>query len=151
MKPPRSQAWRGTLVRDDYSGYKALFAQGITEAGCLRYARRKLPEVWANHKSTLAEQALALALLPGCTTWSGKSPMPADQRLRIRQMRATPGADALQAWLRAQRKKVPPGSATARRATFSQGATALTHPAGPRALPPQLVAAQRGIGRPICA
>src|SRR5690606_12570477 len=26
--------WRGTLVCDDYSGYKALFRQGMTEAGC---------------------------------------------------------------------------------------------------------------------
>jgi len=33
--------WRGTLVCDDYSGYKALFAQGVTEAGCLAHARRK--------------------------------------------------------------------------------------------------------------
>jgi hypothetical protein len=57
---PGTQAWRGTLVCDDYAGYKALFAQGITEAGCLAHARRKFHELWVNHKSTLAEQALAL-------------------------------------------------------------------------------------------
>jgi len=27
--------WRGTLVCDDYSAYKALFSKGVTEAGCL--------------------------------------------------------------------------------------------------------------------
>jgi transposase len=34
---PGEQAWRGALVCDDYDGYKALFAQGITEAGCLAH------------------------------------------------------------------------------------------------------------------
>ena len=29
--------WRGTLVCDDYSGYKAGFALGVTEAGCLAH------------------------------------------------------------------------------------------------------------------
>ena len=27
--------WRGTLICDDYAGYKALIAQGVTEAGCM--------------------------------------------------------------------------------------------------------------------
>lgn len=29
--------WQGTLVCDDFSGYKALFRQGITEAGCMAH------------------------------------------------------------------------------------------------------------------
>ena len=34
--------WGGTLVCDDYSGYKAGFKHGqMTEAGCLAHARRK--------------------------------------------------------------------------------------------------------------
>ena len=34
--------WRGSLVCDDYSGYKAGFATGrVTEVGCLAHARRK--------------------------------------------------------------------------------------------------------------
>ena len=57
---PGERAWRGTLVCDDYSGYKALFAQGVTEVGCLAHARRKFHELWVNHKSSLAEQALVL-------------------------------------------------------------------------------------------
>src|SRR5690606_21507225 len=40
--------WRGTLVCDDYSGYKALFRQGVTEAGCMAHARRKFHELYAN-------------------------------------------------------------------------------------------------------
>ena len=29
--------WRGTLVCDDYSGYKALIRSGVTEAGCMAH------------------------------------------------------------------------------------------------------------------
>ncbi len=32
--------WRGALVCDDYSGYKALLAKDVVEAGCLAHARR---------------------------------------------------------------------------------------------------------------
>jgi transposase len=70
---PGEHAWRGALVCDDYAGYKALFAQGITEAGCLAHARRKFHELWANHKSTLAEQTRTCS---ACyTTWSARSPL----------------------------------------------------------------------------
>jgi len=115
---PGERAWRGTLVCDDYSGYKALFAQGVTEAGCLAHARRKFHELWANHKSTLAEHALALF---------GRlyeverevADLASAERLRIRQAQAKPAADALHAWLTAQRQKVPPGSATAKAMDYS--------------------------------
>ena len=33
--------WRGSLVCDDFSFYKACFSQGIKEAECQAYARRK--------------------------------------------------------------------------------------------------------------
>lgn len=115
---PGEHAWRGTLVCDDYSGYKALFAQGVTEAGCLAHARRKFHELWVNHKSSLAEQALALF---------GRlyeverevADLAAAERLRTRQAKAKPAADALHAWLTAQRQKVPPGSATAKAMDYS--------------------------------
>ncbi|MBC5768716.1 IS66 family transposase [Ramlibacter albus] len=113
-------AWRGTLVCDDYSGYKALFAQGVTEGGCLAHARRKFHELWANHKSTLAQQALELfARLYEIEREVGE--LTADERLRIRQAKAKPVADALHAWLTAQRQKVPPGSATAKAIDYSLG------------------------------
>jgi len=50
--------WRGTLVCDDYAGYKDLFGRGIAEAGCLAHARRKFFDLWSNHKSSIAEHAL---------------------------------------------------------------------------------------------
>jgi len=45
-------------VCDDFSGYKASFAQGVTEVGCAAHARRKFFELHANTKSAVAEQAL---------------------------------------------------------------------------------------------
>jgi transposase len=117
---PGERGWRGTLVCDDYSGYKALFASGVTEAGCLAHARRKFHELWANHQSPIGEQALALF---------GKlydverevADLDAERRRSVRQEKAKPVADALHAWLKAQRQKVPPGSATAKAIDYSLG------------------------------
>ena len=53
-----TRSWHGKLVCDDYSGYKQLLTMGVTEAGCLAHARRKFFDLWANHKSTVGEEAL---------------------------------------------------------------------------------------------
>ena len=46
---------QGRLVTDDYSGHKACFELGVTEAGCMAHARRKFHELWANHGSPVGE------------------------------------------------------------------------------------------------
>jgi transposase len=77
-------------------------------------------ELWANHKSTLAEQALALfARLYEVEREVAE--LPGDERLRIRQLKARPAADALHAWLIANRQRVPLGSATAKAMDYSLG------------------------------
>jgi hypothetical protein len=50
--------WRGSLTCDDFSGYKALIASGVTEVGCLAHARRKFFDLHAANKSQIAEFAL---------------------------------------------------------------------------------------------
>ena len=50
--------WRGSLVCDDFAGYKASFTQGVTEAGCLAHARRKFFDLHAANKSQIAEHAI---------------------------------------------------------------------------------------------
>ncbi|NEX64914.1 IS66 family transposase [Noviherbaspirillum sp. 17J57-3] len=52
--------WQGTLVCDDFAGYKALFRQSIMEAGGMAQARRKFHELYANHKNQNVEEALKL-------------------------------------------------------------------------------------------
>lgn len=112
--------WRGTLVCDDYSGYKALFKLGITEAGCMAHARRKFHQLWVNHKSQIAEQVLALF---GRLYEIEREvhDLNDDQRKAIRQQRSRLAADTLHTWLAAQRQRVPDGSATAKAIDYSLG------------------------------
>jgi transposase len=127
--------WRGTLVCDDYAGYKALFGERIVEAGCLAHARRKFFDLWANHKSTVAEQALGY-FRDLYDVEREVQALDVDERKRIRQLKAKPVADALLAWLIAQRQKVPDGSATAKAIDYSLNRwTALTRYLGDGALP----------------
>jgi hypothetical protein len=112
--------WRGTLVCDDYSAYKALFERGVTEAGCLAHARRKFHELWVNHKSTIAEDALKLYGKLYDIEREVKD-LDAEERRRRRELDAKPVADTLHAWLIAQRQRVPDGSATAKAIDYSLG------------------------------
>lgn len=49
--------WRGSLVCDDYAGYKAGFVSGITEVGCMAHSRRKFFDLHVAAKSQIAGQA----------------------------------------------------------------------------------------------
>ena len=42
---------------DDYTGYKASFAPGVTEAGCMAHALRKIIDLREANKSTIAATA----------------------------------------------------------------------------------------------
>ena len=86
--------WRGTLVCDDFGGYKALFKSGITEAGCMAHARRKFHELWANHSSQIAGEVLDLYARLYDVEREASLLDPA-QRLAIRQTQAKPVVDAL--------------------------------------------------------
>ena len=102
------------------SGYKALFASGVTEAGCLAHAKRKFHELWVNHKSAVGEQALAL-FVKLYDVEREVADLDAERRRCIRREKARPIADALHKWLAAQRQKVPPGSATAKAIDYTLG------------------------------
>jgi transposase len=54
--------WRGSLTCDDFSGYKALIASGVTEVGCLAHARRKLFDLHAANQSQSQSQIAEFAL-----------------------------------------------------------------------------------------
>ncbi len=110
--------WRGALVCDDYSGYKALLAKGMTEVGCMAHARRKFYELWANHRSQIAEQALSHFGKLYEVERDAQTSTP-EQRLQARQSQAKPVADALHIWLTLHRQKVPDGSATAKAIDYS--------------------------------
>ena len=50
--------WRGALMVDDYSGYKALFAAGVTELACWAHARRTFVDAHKASGSPLAKEAI---------------------------------------------------------------------------------------------
>ena len=110
--------WRGTLVCDDYSGYKALIAQGVKEAGCMAHARRKFFDLHSANQSQIAGEAIAYfgQLYEVEREVADISP---EARRRIRQEKAKPIADVLHAWLMAQRQRVPNGSGTAKAIDYS--------------------------------
>jgi transposase len=110
--------WKGKLVTDDFSGYKACFELGVTEVGCMAHARRKFHELWVNHQSQVGEQALKFfGLLYEVEREVADSD--SQQRCEARRRRSRPVADALHQWLLQNRQKVPEGSATAKAIGYS--------------------------------
>ena len=110
--------WRGSLVCDDFAGYKASFAQGILEAGCLAHARRKFFDLHATNKSQLAGFALA-QLGKVYDIERQVKELNEEQRLGLRQQHTKPVLDALHQWMSLQRQKLPDSSATARALDYS--------------------------------
>lgn len=111
-------SWQGQLVCDDYSGYKACFAQGITELGCLAHARRKFFDVFTSNQSRTAEQALTVFRTLYRIERKGQRLAPAD-RQRLRERRARPVLDQFHAWLVAQRSQTHDGLAIAKAIDYS--------------------------------
>jgi hypothetical protein len=114
------EGWSGKLVCDDYAGYKALFERGVTEVGCLAHARRKFHDLWVNHQSAVAREAL---------TFFGAlydiervaSALDVDQRRRLRELKSRPIADTLHQWLTLQRQMATDGTAMAKAIDYSLG------------------------------
>ena len=110
--------WRGSLTCDDFSGYKALIASGVTEVGCLAHARRKFFDLHAANQSQIAEFALQQFGRVYEIEREVKE-IATDQRQTIRQQQTKPLLDALHQWMVLQRQKVPEGSASAKALDYS--------------------------------
>ena len=107
------QGFDGTLVSDDYSGYHALHAQGVTAALCMAHARRKLFEAHQFNGSEIAARAVALIAKLYEVERDARELQPEARRL-WRQQHAKPVAHALHAWLSEQRQKLAKADVTAR-------------------------------------
>jgi transposase len=105
--------WRGSLVCDDFSGYKAMIANGVTEVGCMAHARRKFFELHVANQSQIAEHALGLIGQLYEIERQAKE-LDSDERRKLRQTQSRPIADMLFEWMRLQRIKITDGTATAR-------------------------------------
>jgi transposase len=112
------EGWSGKLVCDDYVGYKALFTNGRTEIGCLAHSRRKFHDLWVNHKSPVAEEALKFfAALYEVERQAHE--LSAEQRQRLRALESRPISDKLHAWLRLQRSRATDGTAITKAIDYS--------------------------------
>jgi len=110
--------WHGHLMVDDYAGYKALFAQGVTELACLAHARRKFFDLYAANQSPIAAEALRrIGELYDVERQA--QAMDAASRLQLRQNEARPRLEALHAWLLETRIRVADGGGTAKALDYS--------------------------------
>lgn len=110
--------WQGKLVCDDYQGYKAGFARGITEIGCWGHARRKFFELTVQGDSPIGDQALeTIGLLYEIEREIADKPP--DERRRIRQAKSRPIVEKLREWLIYQRAELTNGTRTAKAIDYS--------------------------------
>jgi transposase len=86
------------------------------------HARRKFHELYANHRSDVAEEALRyFAALYEIEREARERKLDAESRRQLRQQRSKPIAEILRQWLTRQRSQVPDGSATAKAIEYSLG------------------------------
>jgi transposase len=110
--------WKGSLVCDDYAGYKAGFVSGITEAGCMAHSRRKFFDLHVSSKSLIAGQACAYISQLYDIEREIKALKP-EERLEIRQARSKPLAMKFHEWMLLQRQRITDGTATAKALDYS--------------------------------
>jgi transposase len=105
--------WRGALMVDDFAGYKALFAEGVTELGCWAHARRKFVELEKASGSEIAAEAVRrIAVLYRIEREA--QDFDAEKRYAYRQQHALPAVQSLHDWLRELHPKVLGSSGTAK-------------------------------------
>jgi transposase len=93
--------FRGTLQADGFAGFNRLYEKGeIIEAACWAHVRRKFHDLYEAHTSPIAKEALErIAALYGIEKEiRGRSP---DQRQQVRNARARPLLESLNAWFKA--------------------------------------------------
>lgn len=98
---------------DDYSGYKALFANGVMELGCWAHARRKFFDLQAASGSPVASEAITRIAALYRVEAETKS-MTTQARHAHRQQHAVPHLQSLKMWLDDLRPRVAGNSGTAR-------------------------------------
>jgi transposase len=112
------EGWKGHLVVDDYAGYKALFAAGVIEVGCMAHARRKFFELHKANQSPVAGEALQRIAELYEIESRGRELANAE-RQALREREALPTLQAMQEWLQRTRDTVADGGGLARAIDYS--------------------------------
>ncbi|HXF52863.1 MAG TPA: IS66 family transposase [Hyphomicrobiaceae bacterium] len=115
--------YSGLMQADAYAGFNGLYGPArkpgpIIEAACWAHARRKFYELAELRKAPLAIEAVRridelFAIEREINALS------ADQRLAVRRQRSRPLADALETWMRQERRKLSSGNPLAKAMNYS--------------------------------
>jgi transposase len=110
--------WRGSLMVDDYGGYKGLWPLGVTELGCMAHARRKWFDLHAASASPVAAEALVH--IGGLYRIEREAAhMRLEERLAYRQAHAAPALEKFKAWLDTLQSSVLGNSGTQRALAYT--------------------------------
>jgi transposase len=98
--------FKGWMHADGYAGFNELYRGGdIREVACMAHIRRKFVDVFQSEGSVIAEEAIRrIAALYAVE--KGARGLTPEERVRLRQDRARPILDDLEAWLGAQLPKI---------------------------------------------
>jgi transposase len=141
--------WKGSLMVDDFGGYKAIFGQGVTELGCFAHARRKYFELNEAQANPIAQEALTRIAALYEIEARGRV-MSVAERAELRQREALPLLASMHDWLKATRMTVANGGGTAKAIDYSlKRWPALSRYAGSGKLPIDNNPVENAI-RPIC-
>ena len=91
---------------DGYAGFNDLYRTGkVTEVACMAHIRRKFVDIHKSQGSAIADEAIKrIAQLYAVEKAARGSPP--DERRRLRQEKAKPVLDDLEAWLHAQLTRI---------------------------------------------
>jgi hypothetical protein len=98
--------YQGWMHADGYAGFEELYRSGrVHEVACMSHIRRKFVDVHASQGSAIAEETIRrIARLYGIEKEARGQPP--DERAKIRQEKARPIFDDLEAWLHIQLTKI---------------------------------------------
>ena len=98
--------YKGWMHADGYAGFEELYRSGdVKEVACMAHVRRKFVDVHKSQGSAIAEEAVRRIANLYAVEKEARG-RPPDERVRIRQSKARPVFDDLEAWLPAQLRKI---------------------------------------------
>ena len=113
--------YKGWVHADGYSGFNGLFGENkADEMACMAHVRRKFVDVFASQGSAIAEQAIRRIGDLHAVEKEGRGKSP-EARVALRQARAKPIFDDLEAWLHAQLTKISGKSPLAQAIRYALG------------------------------
>jgi transposase len=99
--------FKGWMHADGYPGFNGLYRSGdVNEVACMAHVRRKFVDIFKANGLEIAEEAIKRIALLYRVEKEARGKCPED-RVRLRQEKAKPIFDDLDAWLNAQLPKIP--------------------------------------------